>query len=182
MALTPALACAEQNDNKAIILTDVSTDLVVGDVATATLDVTVKNSAGVEDVKSQVNLLATFGPFVTQADMVYTVTAAMLGDTAGSLLADGLYTTVYTLNGTATTKTFLVCGQVKELVYKKLQSIPELYECKDKESMSQIAEADFLGAYLSALETYDYTAKSEETLNGLAVLEDMVLNDSNIIW
>lgn len=182
MALTPTLTCAEQNDNKAIILTDVSTDLIVGNIVSATLDVEVKISAGTTSVKPQIDLLAEFGPFATQADMVYTIDAELLGDTADSLLADGLYTTIYTLNGTATTKIFLVCGQVKKLVYTKLQLIPELYECKDKESMSDIAEADLLGAYLSAIETYDYTAKSEETLNALATLEDMVLNDSNIIW
>lgn len=181
MAVVLSLSYEEQNDNKAIILQDTSTGLNVGAIATATLDVTVNKSDGTTDVKSQVDLKATFGPFVTQADMLYTITAAMLGDTAGSLLEDGVYDLEYKIDGDTLNVSVLVCGQIKVLVYDKLRLIPTNYMCNDARNKDNINEADLCGAYLSALEASD-TSDKEKIASMLTVLQNIVLDGSGIIW
>ena len=255
MDFTLSLSYQEQNDNKAIVLTDTSnvndsdTNLEAGDalvvnemyeivtdggnttfttsgsdsavagsrffatVATAlgagdectpvtpkateisagTLDVTVTNAAGAEDIKTQVNLYSEFAtpPFGSQNEMVYTITAALLGDTADSLLVDGLYELDYSLtadgpNGGSIdfdlNVTILVYGQVKVATYEKLRNISTLYMCKDGAMKSDIAEADLCGAYLSSIENSAYIAKTEELLNMLTVLDNIIKNGSNITW
>jgi hypothetical protein len=242
MALNLSLSYQEQNDNKAIILTDTTDDynyvfstetqgyVMVTDtmyeivsqavidfttqgapnnnvgtrfVATGgptlgagdslkTLDTTITAVDGTPVVKSQVNLYATFGPFATQEDMVYTITAALLGDAAGSLLVDGLYALSYKLtywgDGVINSRTdtlnvtILVYGQVKVATYEKLRAISTWYMCQDGRAKSEISEADLCGAYLASIENSAYIAKTEELLNMLIVLDNIVQNGSNITW
>ena len=247
MELTLSLSYQEQNDNKAIILTDTSnlddTDtnltsgesLVVGDmyqiVSQSTLDFTTQGAAsntpgtrfvstgtgtlgagdevtpvtpsaseitaatldtiitgvdGVPVTKSQIDLFTVFGPFASQNDMVYTVTAALLGDTADSLLVDGLYELDYNITSPIGTTnlnvTILVYGQVKVATYEKLRNIPVLYMCQDGCPTAEISEADLCGAYLSGIENSAYIAKTEELLNMLIVLDNIIKNGSNITW
>jgi hypothetical protein len=157
------------------------------------LAVTVKDKTGVMDTKDTVDLFSEFdGPFTDQDEMIFTVTSAMLGDTADSLLVDGLYALTYTVmsrvGGTGNyqtdtlTVTILVYGQVKVAVYEKLRNLSTTYMCSDNRTKTNIAEADLCAAYLTCIENSAYLAKTEELLNMLNVLSNMVLNGSNITW
>jgi hypothetical protein len=181
MAVNLGLSYQEQNDSKALILTDVSTGITPNAIAIAKLDVTITKSDGTVSIKPQINLLAQ-GAFATQANMVYTITAAKLGDTVNSLLVDGLYALTYTLDANILNVVILVSGNVRTLVYQKIRSTSFLYNCTDKESVRLINEADLCGAYLNCIENSAYTAKTEELLNMLIELENLVLNGSNITW
>jgi hypothetical protein len=164
----------------------------VAEITAATLDTTITGVSGTATVKTQVDLFSEFGPFTTQADLVYTITALLLGDTADSLLEDGLYQLTYKISyagdGIVNTKidtqivTILVYGIVKAATYEKLRSISTLYMCRDDCPTSEISEADLCGAYLSSIENSAYVAKTEELLNMLVVLDNIILNGSNITW
>ena len=253
MDLTLALTYQQQNDNKAIVLTDTTTnwnsstttitsgsdnvdgdfyeitaqntldfqtigapDNVVGtrfvasstdtlgagdiltpvtptyaEIDTMTLDTTITGVDETATAKDQVDLLDDFGPFATAADTVYTITAALLGDTADSVLIDGLYAITYTVtysgDGVATkTDTLetiiLVYGQVKVATYEKLRQISTLYMCSDGCPSPEINEADLCGAYLSGIENGAYTAQTEELLTQLVVLDNIITNGSKITW
>ena len=162
------------------------------EIDTMTLDTTITGVNETATAKTQVNLLSEFGPFATSADTVYTITAALLGDTADSLLIDGLYALVYTVtysgDGVTNTKTdtlnvtILVYGQVKVATYEKLREVSTLYACSDGCPSSEIAEADLCGAYLSGIENSAFTAKTEELLAMLVVLDNIITNGSKITW
>ena len=253
MDLTLALTYQQQNDNKAIVLTDTTTnwnsstttltsgddnvsgdfyeitaqstldfqtigapDNVVGtrfvassvdslgagdiltpvtptyaEIDTMTLDTTITSVDETATAKDQVDLLSEFGPFATSADTVYTITAALLGDTADTLLIDGLYALTYTVtysgDGVATKTdtlnvTILVYGQVKVATYEKLRQVSTLYMCSDGCPSPEINEADLCGAYLSGIENGAYTAQTEELLTQLVVLDNIITNGSKITW
>ena len=247
MDFTLSLSYQEQNDNKAIVLTDtsnidatdtnlVATDsLVSGDmyeivsqntldfttqgaannnvgtrfvstgtgtlgagdevtpvtpnaseITAATLDTTITGVDGVPTAKTQVDLFTEFGPFASQNDMVYTITAALLGDAADSVLLDGLYELTYSLTSplgvTTLNVTILVYGVVKVATYEKLRNISVWYMCVDGCPSDEIQEADLCGAYLTSIENSAYVAKTEELLNMLVVLDNIVKNGSNITW
>jgi len=212
MDLNLALTYQQQNDNKAIVLTDTTDNwnstttnltsginMVDGDfyeiVTQATLDFSAvgapNNDVGTRFVGSGTIALGAFGPFATQADMVYTITAALLGDAAGSVLVDGLYALTYTVTykGDGTTVktatlnvTILVYGVVKVATYEKLREIPVLYMCTNGCPSPEINEADLCGAYLSGIENSAFTAKTEELLNMLVVLTIIINNGSKITW
>lgn len=253
MDLTLALTYQQQNDNKAIVLTDTTTnwnsstttltsgddnvngdfyeitaratldfttigapDNVVGtrfvassvdtlgagdiltpvtptyaEIDTMTLDTTITGVNETATVKTQVDLLSEFGPFAAAADTVYTITAALLGDTADTELVDGLYALVYTVtysgDGVATktdtlSVTILVYGQVKVATYEKLRAVSTNYMCTDGCPSSEINEADLCGAYLSGIENSAFTAKTEELLSMLVVLDGIITNGSKITW
>ena len=254
MDLTLALTYQEQNDNKAIVLTDTTTnwnstttnltsgsDMIDGDfyeivtqstidfttygapdnvagtrfvgngtttlgagdelspvtptfaeIDTLTLDTTITGVDESSTAKDQVDLLSEFGPFTVQGDLVYTITAALLGDTADTLLVDGLYALVYTVtysgDGVVNTKTdtlpvtILVYGQVKVATYEKLREISVLYMCTNGCPSPEISEADLCGAYLSGIENSAFTAKTEELLSMLIVLDNIITNGSKITW
>jgi hypothetical protein len=254
MDLTLALTFQEQNDNKAIVLTDTTTnwnstttnlvetdDMVDGDfyeivsqstidfttygapdnvagtrfvgngtttlgsgdelspvtptfaeIDTLTLDTTITGVDETATDKDQVDLLSEFGPFAAQSDLVYTITAALLGDTADTVLVDGLYaltyTVTYTGDGVTNTKTdtlvttILVYGQVKVATYEKLRAVSTLYMCSDGCPSPEINEADLCGAYLSGIENGAYTAQTEELLTQLIVLDNIITNGSKITW
>lgn len=166
----------------------------VSEIVGASLAVTVLNTSGVISVKDTVDLFTEFsGPFTDQDNMIFTVTAAMLGDTADSLLVDGLYNLTYTVlsritGGTGShqtdtlTVTILICGQVKTAVYEKLRQIPITYMSHDGRAMKQLSEADLCAAYLTGIENSAYLAKTEELLNMLTVLSNLVRNGSDITW
>ena len=164
----------------------------IAEITVATLDTTITGVDEVSVAKSQIDLISQYGPFTTQADMVYTVTAVLLGDAADSLLLDGLYELTYIISyagdGIVNTKTdtlvvtILVYGQVKVATYEKLRSIPVQYMCVDGCPSSEISEADLCGAYLSGIENSAYIAKTEELLAMLVVLDGIINNSSKITW
>lgn len=251
MDLTLSLRYQEQNDNKAIILTDTTTnyatvgttptvDITAGvmyqiavagtynfialgavdnnvgtrfvatasatvnlggsvyevtpaisEIVALTLDVTILDKNSVTTSKGTIDLLTEFGVPVTQADMVYTIDADLLGDTVDSLLDDGLYTLVYTVTSQigagdlrvdTLTVTILVYGQVKVATYQKLRQIPTSYMCHDGRARADISEADLCGAFLTGIENSAYVAKTEELLAMLIELERILLNGSGITW
>ena len=73
-------------------------------------------------------------------------------------------------------------GQVKVAVYDKYRQIPAWCNCKDDDAMFKIMETDLMGAYLTAIETSAYIAKTEELINMLIVLDDMVKNGSKLYY
>jgi hypothetical protein len=162
------------------------------EIYTMTLDTTITAVDEVATSKTQVNLLSQFGAFASQSDLVYTITAALLGDTADSVLVDGLYQFTYAVSyrgdGVLNTKTdtliatILVYGVIKVLVYEKLRGISTLYMCIDGCPSVEISEADLAGAYLSSIESAAFTAKTEELLDMLVTLTNICTNGSNITW
>lgn len=162
-------------------------------ITAATLDTTITGVDNVPTVKSQVNLFTEFsGPWTDQSQLVYTITAALLGDTADTELIDGLYALEYNVTHqpaqSTTSKTeklevvILVYGQVKVAVYDKYRQIPAWCNCKDQDALHFILETDLCGAYLTAIETSAYIAKTEELINMLIVLDDMVKNGSKLYY
>jgi hypothetical protein len=167
----------------------------VTEITAATLDTTVTGVSNTAQVKDQVDLFAEFGgPWTDISELVYTITAELLGDTADSLLEDGLYALEYNITydgadqGVANPQTqlfevtILVYGQVKVAVYDKYRQIPEWCNCKDDDAFFKIMETDLLGAYLTAIETSAFIAKTEELINMLIVLDDMVKNGSKLYY
>ena len=161
------------------------------EIDAATLDTTITGVDEVATAKTQVDLLSEFGPFASQDDLVYTITAALLGDTADTELVDGLYALTYSITysgdgvGTKTdtlNTTILVYGQVKVATYEKLRAISTLYMCTDNCPNPEISEADLCGAYLSGIENSAYVAKTEELLAMLVVLDNLITNGSKITW
>ena len=167
----------------------------VTEITAITLDTTITGTNLSPTVKDQVDLYAlNSGPFTDVSELVFTITAELLGDTADSLLIDGLYALEYNvtytgedqLGATTVTQLFeviiLVYGQVKVAVYDKYRQIPAWCNCKDDDALHQIMETDLCGAYLVAIENSAFIAKTEELLNMLIVLEDMVENGSKIYY
>jgi hypothetical protein len=162
------------------------------EITAATLDTTITGVDNTPTAKTQVDLYTEFGPFASATDTVYTITAALLGDTSGSVLLDGLYALTYKLSYTGDgiintktdtlTVTILVYGVVKVATYQKLRAIPVSYSCQDGSVKPTIAEADLCGAYLSGIENSAYVAKTEELINMLIVLDNIILNGSYITW
>jgi hypothetical protein len=54
--------------------------------------------------------------------------------------------------------------------------------CIDGCPTPEISEADLCGAYLTGIENSAYIAKTEELLNMLIVLDNIIKNGSNITW
>ena len=171
---------------------DVTPSVPRGEITALTLDIKFTGTNKTEVVYSQIDLIAEFGPFTNQSEMVYTINAGYLGGTDGDLIPDGLYELDYNVTykgvGSLNSKTellnttILVYGQVKVGTYQKLRQIPTLYMCKDGAVLEEILEADICGAYLSGIEASAYIAKTEELLNMLIVLEDIILNGSRITY
>jgi len=163
----------------------------IAEIVTATLDTTITGVDETATAKDQVDLVSEFGAFVTQDDLVYTITAALLGDTADGELVDGLYELTYTITysgdgvGVKTdtlVTTILVYGQVKVATYEKLRAISTNYMCTNGCPSDEINEADLCGAYLSGIENSAYVAKTEELLAMLVTLDNLVTNGSKITW
>jgi hypothetical protein len=167
----------------------------VTEITAITLDTTVTGVSNVAQPKDQVDLyVLNSGPFTDVSQLVFTITAALLGDTADSLLEDGLYALEYNVSYQGSDQigtkeltqllevTILVYGQVKVAVYDKYRQIPAWCNCEDQDALWKIMETDLLGAYLTAIETSAYIAKTEELINMLIVLDDMVKNGSKLYY
>ena len=171
---------------------------LVTEITGATLDTTVTGVSNVADVKNQVDLFSEFGgPWTDVSELVYTITSILLdGTSEADLLEDGLYALEYNLTYAATDQdgaqpnpitqllevTILVYGQVKAAVYDKYRQIPAWCNCQDDDALHFILETDLCGAYLTAIETSAYIAKTEELINMLIVLDDMVKNGSKLYY
>jgi hypothetical protein len=175
----------------------------VTEILSLTLDTTITGVSNVAVPADQVDLIAEFGAavipyFTDQSQLVYTITSDMLGTGTDALLEDGLYALEYKVgykgqaadgtNFSDTEKietfevTVLVYGQVKVAVYDKYRQIPAWCNCEDQDALWKIMETDLLGAYLTAIETSAYIAKTEELINMLIVLDDMVKNGSKLYY
>ncbi len=169
----------------------------VREITALTLDTTITGVSNTPVAKTQVDLYAlNTGPFTDQSELVYTITSQLLGDGTDDLLEDGLYALEYNVTydgedqagGSPNPQTqllevtILVYGQVKVAVYDKYRQIPAWCDCKDDDALFNIMETDICGAYLVAIETSAYLAKTEELINMLIVLDDMVKNGSKLYY
>ena len=198
MALTLSLSYSERNDNKVLTLTDTTVDWGTGgNIATTaitslTLDTTITTSNGTAVVYDQIDLLASFGTFSTQADMVFPldctdfeVSGVALG-TATDELPDGIYTFTYVVDeglGTEVsyTESILIEGRVRVAVYEMLRTLPTTYsceECKTKEIMDII----FCKGLLDSMEAAGYVAENDDLINQLYTLERLITNGSSYTW
>jgi len=171
---------------------------LVTEITGATLDTTVTGVSNTPQIKTQVDLFAEFGgPWTDISELVYTITSILLdGTSEADLLEDGLYALEYNVTYAGTDQaggspnpitqllevTILVYGQVKVAVYDKYRQIPAWCNCQDNDKLHEILETDLLGAYLTAIETSAYIAKTEELINMLIVLDDMVKNGSKLYY
>jgi hypothetical protein len=173
---------------------------LVTEITAATLDTTITGVSNVATPASQIDLAAEFGsatppPIWTDvSQLVYTITSDLLGLGADIELPDGLYALEYNVSYTGTNQnavysvtqlfevTILVYGQVKVAVYDKYRQIPAWCNCQDNDALHKILETDLLGAYLVAIETSAFIAKTEELINMLIVLDDMVKNGSKLYY
>lgn len=173
------------------------------EILTATLDTIFTGVTKTPVLKAPIDLAAVFGSlpppwFNGQSELVYTITSELWGDGVDQLIVDGLYELKYDIGykGSNSTQsgygthqknqildiTILVYGQVKVAVYDKYRQIPAWCNCQDNEKLHEILEADLCGAYLVAIETSAFLAKTEELLNMLIVLDDMVKNGSKLYY
>lgn len=168
------------------------------------LTITLENSSGVSTVYDIIHLYdLNGGVFTTAADLVFEITTADLkvsgvaSGTSDDELTDGLYTIDYRIvdnddhtktGGLTTTSNYIVAedvmvyGIIKAKVYNKLRKIPTNYLCSDCTESNSLKEGDFYMTYLYSIEASAYEAKTEELISMLSTLEDMVVNNSNIIW
>ena len=169
-----------------------------GGIHTLSLDITITEPDGTATVYDQIDLHAEFGSFTDTGDLVYPIDATYLLVSSVALgvatdeLPDGVWDVIYTLDEglggeDIHTEKILIYGKVKVKVYDILRDIPVTYACETCDRADEISEADFAGAYLAGIEATNasetiLTAKQEEILDMLEVLEDIVVNESNIIW
>ena len=169
----------------------------VEEITALTLDTVFTGVSGTATNLAQIDLIAEFGAaappyFTDQSQMVFTITSDLWGTGTDALLEDGLYDLTYNVTyqptGSDNPKTetlevvILVYGQVKVAVYDKYRQIPAWCNCKDDEALHSILETDLCGAYLIAIENSAYLAKTEELINMLIVLDDMVKDGSKIYY
>jgi hypothetical protein len=169
----------------------------VTEITAITLDTTITGVSNVATPADQVDLYAlNSGPFTDQSQLVFTITSDLLGLGADIELPDGLYALEYNVTYVASGQdiaqpnpvtqkfevTILVYGQVKVAVYDKYRQIPAWCNCEDQDAVFKIMETDIMGAYLTAIETSAYIAKTEELINMLIVLDDMVKNGSKLYY
>lgn len=215
MALELSLSSREQNDNTTLILTDDagtydagsnpigwgSPNFAVTDIDESThkltLDIDITTSDNVTTSYDQINLYTEFNPFTDTGDLVFNITSALLLESGTAIglatdeLPDGLYDLIYIVDEGESaedtfTKTILVYGKVKVLVYEKLRALPVQYNCDDCITR-ELQETRLCKTYLSAIENtaIDDTiiaAKSEELLSMLGTLNNIVTNGSRISW
>ena len=170
---------------------------LVTEITGATLDTTITGVSNVATPADQIDLYAEFGgPWTDVSQLVYTITSDLLGIGADIELPDGLYALEYNVTYTGTNQdgaqpnpltqpfevTVLVYGQVKVAVYDKYRQIPAWCNCQDDDKLHEILETDLCGAYLTAIETSAFIAKTEELINMLIVLDDMVKNGSKLYY
>lgn len=200
MALSLALSYAERNDNKALTISDVTSDYGVGenigvtDVTEAILSISVTTSNNITVDYTPLDLVELFGSgdipaFLTQADMIYTIDATMLKvddvaiGTADDELPDGIWEFTYVINTTAATlqQYVLLDGRVKTATYELLRCLPNIYNCKDCKS-KKVLDTMYIYTCLNIMRSDAYIGKTQEILNLLYTIERMITNGSHYTW
>lgn len=205
-----ALSFVEANDNKSLVITDITgidgstdwetSDIHIADVDGSTytlqLDISITTSDGTVVTYTPIDLEDEFGDFATADNLVFTIDCSLLkvdGTAIGSStdeLPDGIWEVKYSLitllptptEYTSTTYNTLIYGVVKSGVYEKLRAIPTNYNCNKNMDDFETREAMFAYAYLIGMEASSFTAREEELLNQLSVLERLITNASNNTW
>lgn len=165
------------------------------EIIEATMSLNYQTSNGETSGPYNVDLFAEFGPFSSQADLVYTINGSHVGMNDGDLIPDGIWQVTYTLTARPAgndgnndqnfvadpiTTEMLVYGQVKVKVYDKLRNIPVSYLCNNAVTVDNIEEAELAAAYLKGIEASAYISKSEELLKMLGTLEKILTLGTNI--
>lgn len=161
------------------------------------LDIEITTSDGTVTAYDTIDLYTEFGNpgFTTMDDMVFTIDSTLLkvsgvaiGD-ATDELPDGTWDITYTLvdvvtpaNNVVYDKVVLIYGVVEKAVYEKLRAIISKYDNSEWLDDHLTREAMFAYSYLIAIEASAETAKEEELLNSLSVLERLITHDSNNTW
>jgi hypothetical protein len=209
MALSLNISLVQRNDCKVITLTDTSTDWGVSPAPAVTsiqelsdhtyaltLDI-VLNRPSEDAVTFDTLDLGTYGPFTTQADMVFDFDSTSLKvnsipySTTIIALPDGVYDLVYKVihysGGVWTTistlsVSYLLDGVIRNKVYTKQRQIPVIYDNKDYANKREVMDALFAFGYLDSIEKSAYIARKDELLTMLETLNRIYLNGSYFTW
>lgn len=197
-----SLTYVQSNDNTTLEFTDTTgtgtggwgdgSNIEVTDIDGVThtleLDIDITTPDGTTTSYDAIDLYGAFGPFSTPSDLVFTITPVSIQDTGTSLgtatdeLPDGIYDITYIVDrglGTEASVEYalLIDGQVRKLIFDDLRQLPIQYECKedfrDCYQNPDILSALFNYSYLKGMEASAITAKREEILNMLTVLESI---------
>jgi hypothetical protein len=197
-----SLTYTQSNDNTTIQFTDTTgvdtdgwdgvTNIAVTDLNGTThtieLDIDITLPNGATTSYDAIDLYDEFGAFATTADLVFAITPALIKDSGTAIgeatdeLPDGIYDITYIVDrglGTETTVEYslLIDGQVRTLIFNDLRELPIQYECKDDfrdcYKNPDILSALFNYSYLKGMEASAITAKREEILNMLTVLQSI---------
>lgn len=209
MALSLNITVDERNDNKVVTFQDTSTgwgtpnftDLkAISSMSDndygLVLRITINTSPDVSTIYSDIDLVALAGPFTTQAEMIFNISAANLvyenapiGD-INTELPDGIWDAKYVLvqqvSGTLVdvqikSESILIIGKATKAVYDKLRLVVLYYNseiCKIRD----IKEAMLYNTFLNSIRKNAYIAQRDEILEMIETLNRMLLNGSNYPW
>jgi hypothetical protein len=153
-----------------------------------TLDIVVTTSDSTETTYDTIDLYTEFGPFSSVTDLVFDITPALLLDSGVALgdsddqLPDGWYVATYTLSEADTsteissaTKTLLVDGVVRTLIYDKMRQVPYSHDFErfyhDIKEWGELLDPIYYFSKFHGMLAEVTTAKKSEILSMLATLE-----------
>jgi hypothetical protein len=204
----------EQNDSKALVFTDntptgeatswgeggnIAVTDIDGSTHTLELQLTFKTSAETVEY-DYIDLYDEFGPFTTQADLVFTITPLLLkvdgsvpdGITSDSLITDGVVYITYVVDRDLGTENVfeevaLAYTQIREKVYDKLRLLDmakfSTYTMPlSTEYTRGISDCLFMYTYIKAMEASAYVNLEQEILNELDAVEKLYVNGCNYTW
>ena len=199
--LSLVLSMVQRNDCKLLTFIDESdwlntlgidpSAITSGDL---TLSISIQTTSGSTVAYNAIDVYDEFGPFTTEADMVYPIDASMLIRTSDSValgtsatvLPDGIYTIAYVYdNGVDDPISFsryvLVDGIVANRVNALLRSIPTKYECGGPHEAS-VLNIVYANTYLLAMHASSVIVDVAYILKELGTLEDILDNGSLYTW
>lgn len=203
MALDLNLSYVQSNDNRTLIISDITgtesggwgdganinvTD-IDGVTHTLEIQIKIKTSDGTEITYDYIDLYSEFGPFATTTDLVFSITAPLLTNLGTALgdsttkLPDGIYTISYYVDrglagAISITDTILIDGQVRVEVYDLLRKVPVKYNCSEN-YRDCFPDEDILDAlawysYLKGMQFSATLSKQEEILAMLSNLQELI--------
>lgn len=207
MALNLSFTIVERGDNKLLTITDstgvydVSTNptgwgtpnATIGSIDNAsnklTLTIVHTSADGTITSYADINTNTIFGPFITNANLVFPITMAMLfvgaipAGTADDEFPDGLYSIKYQYQSATfhTDYTVLIDGRVKVALYELLRTMYTRYECEGWHE-KEILDIIFAKGYYDSMIATAISGREDQVIGQLAVLERLITNGSNYTW
>lgn len=209
MALKLKISALEQNDNKGLVLYDItgsySVDNTTGwggintnvssidGTSTKTLSVTITVTTPTETtVYNSINLYTTFKQtdyWSTPSELVFNITPNILINSNGvpmgaadTLLPDGIYKIQYQLDGVPEAQTQLIVfisGQVRTTTYSLFLDLIDTIEVEDLVLSDRADKAMYAYTMLRGLENCAYIARQTTLIKGLSTLNKYCLNVNN---